>query len=125
MMPPHNAITEPLAPADELTIEDAERFIARSEFFWWDGPKLAPKAHCALFTRLYTVGAFVFFSFAVISHLVFDQSRWVWYSAIGCAYFLAWRGCRHYRVLRLFERAGPQTFDELRKIAEMKNSRRA
>ncbi len=122
MNPPHNALTEPLTPSDELTIEEAERFVSRSESFWWHGQKLAAKAHVALFTRLYTLGALVAFTFAAVSHLAFGYSRWVWYPFIGFAYFLAWRGCRHYRVLRLFERAGPQTFDALRKIAERKKS---
>lgn len=122
MNPPHNALTEPLAPSDELTIEEAERFVMRSELFWWDGQKLAHKSHVALFTRLYTLGALLAFTFAAVSHLAFGYSRWVWYPLIGFAYFFAWRGCRHYRVLRLFERSGPQTFEELRKIAHLRKS---
>lgn len=118
MNPPHNAITERLTPSDELTIEEAERFVARSEAFWWKGQKLAPKSHVALFTRLYTLGALTAFTLAAIFHLAFGLSRWIWYPFVGLAYFLAWRGCRHYRVLRLFERAGPQTFEALRRIAE-------
>lgn len=123
MMPPRNAVSAPLTPSDELTVEEAERFVARSESFWWDGQKLAHKAHVALFTRLYAIGALTAFTFAAVSHLVFGYSRWVWYPAIGLAYFLAWRGCRHYRVLRLFERAGPQTFEELRRIADLRRAR--
>ena len=118
MKPPLNAYAEPMAPSVEMTIEDAERFVARSESFWWDGQKLAAKAHVALFTRLYTIAALVAFTFAAVCHLVFGFSRWVWYPAVGLAYFLAWRGCRHYRVLRMFERAGPQTFEALRKTVD-------
>lgn len=123
MNPPQNAITEPLARSDELIIEEAERFVARSESFWWKGQRLAHKSHVALFTRLYILGALMAFTFAAVIHLAFGYSRWIWYPFIGFAYFLAWRGCRHYRVLRLFERSGPQTFEELRKIAHLKKTK--
>lgn len=109
---------------DDLNIEEAERFVARSESFWWHGPKLAAKAHVSLLTRLYMFGALMAFTFASVAHLAFGYSRWIWYPPIGLAYFLAWRGCRYYRVLRLFERAGPQTFEALRRIADHKKTSR-
>ena len=121
-MPPRNAVDEPLSPSDDLTIAEAEHFVARSESFWWHGQKLAAKSHVALFMRLYTAGALVAFTFAAVFHLAFGYSRWIWYPFIGFAYFLAWRGCRHYRILRLFDRAGPQTFDDLRRVAHVRKS---
>ncbi len=122
MTPPQNAVTEPLSHSDDLVLEEAERFVAQSEMFWWKGQKLKAKAHVSLFTRLYALGAFLAFTFAAVSHLAFGYSRWIWYPPIGLAYFLAWRGCRYYRVLRLFERAGPQTFEALRRVADHKKS---
>ena len=62
--------------------------------------------------------AFLVFAFAVVSSLIYGHSRLVWYPALAISYFLSWRGFRYYRVRYLFERAGPQSFTELRKLVE-------
>ena len=99
-----------------MNLDEAERFNKRSQQFWWRRQKLPARVHATLLGRALCGAASLVFSFAIVSSLSFGHSRLIWYSAVAVSYGLAWRGFRHYRVRYLFERAGPQTFAELRKL---------
>lgn len=108
-----------------MNIDEAERFVTRSQQFWWRRQKLAPRIHATLLGRILGGAAFLIFSFAVTSFLIYGHSRLIWYPAMAISYLLSWRGFRYYRVRHLFEQAGPQSFEQLRGLGERTPTARA
>ena len=98
-----------------MNIQAASEFIARSQSFWWRRQRLTPRAHAILMHRSFVISAIAIFVADLLLGVFLRGPRLVHYGFLASFLLLIIRAARFQRVIALFEKSGPHTFDDLQR----------